>query len=213
MRSDPLWNSIGGAQEFYTKNKKTVIGFVVVLAVLVVGAMGYRFTRQQAIDGAQEGFGKAMIAFEADRVDEAVQGFTSVVDNYDNTPQAAYSSLMLGRIYMERENYDQAIEYLEQAAQIKRNTGFVSGEALVLLGTAYEAKGDTKRAVEYFEQALSAADIRYRYPDVRWKMALAYKELGNVDQSRQALQEIVSDTVSGEYEEKAKNLLAELSVM
>lgn len=213
MRSDPLLNFMSSAQEFYTKNKTTFIGVIVVLAVVVLGGFGYRFTRQQTIDSAQDTFGKAMVAFQADRTDEAANGFTEVLDSYANTPQAAYSALMLGRIYMEQKNYDQAAGYFEQASQIKRNTGFVDGEALVALAAAYEAQGNTQRAVEYYQQALNQPDIGFRYPSIRWKMALAYQELGNIDQSRQALQQIVSDTTAGEYEKKAKNLLAELSVM
>ncbi len=213
MRSDPLLKSMSKAQTFYTQNKTTIIGTVIVAAVAILGVVGFRYTRRQAIDDAQEAFGKAMIAFQAERMDEAIENFSTVLENYANTPQAAYSALMLGRITLERENYDQAIGYLEQAAQKKSNTGFVDGEALVALGTAYEAQGDSKKAVEYFQQALNNPDIAFRYPAVRWKMALAYKQIGNTVQSRQALEQIVSDTTAGEYEKKAKNLLAELSVM
>ncbi len=205
-------DSLLKAKESIEKNSSSLITSLIIAVLLVGGYLGYRHVRKQALDSAQNAFGKAMIAYQANP-QEAISEFTKVIDAHGNTPQAAYSALMLGDIYMSLKNYDEAIQWLETAASKGGKAGFVSGQAHEALGVCYEAKGEYNKALSEFTAALTDQDVAYRHPAIRWKIALINKQIGKLEASRSQCESLVADTAAGEYTQKAKNLLAELTVM
>jgi tetratricopeptide (TPR) repeat protein len=73
---------------------------------------------------------------------------------------------MLGRIYRDREDVSQAIEWLERAAEAPAPSVDESRALLYDLGTLVEASGDTSRALAIFLELQSEAD-GYRDVDER----------------------------------------------
>jgi len=214
LEQDPVLDGLAKSKSFVEENRNTVIAGIVILALLIVGIWVFRSFRESAIREAQADFGEAMIKYETRNITGAIEGFNQVLDAHEGTPFGAYAAYMLGSIYMQQENWDQAIGYLETAASKKRGTGFVPGEALENIAVAYEYKGDRESALEYYRRALQDPQMDYRYPSIRWKMALLNRELGRNDQAIELSQEVVeADTLAGEYKQKAEQLLAEMSVL
>ena len=214
LEHDPVIDGLAKSGSFVQENRNTVIAGAAIILLLIVGLWAFRYFRESAIREAQADFGKAMVKYEARNVTGAIEGFNQVLDAHDGTPFGAYAAYMLGSIYMQQQDWDQAIGYLETAASKKRGTGFVPGEALENIAVAYEYKEDRESALEYYRKALQDPELDYRYASIRWKMALLNRELGRKDQAIELSQEIVkADTLAGEYKQKAEQLLAELSVL
>jgi tetratricopeptide (TPR) repeat protein len=119
---------------------------------------------------------------------------------------------MLGHLYLEQGSYDEAATWFDVAAQHKK-AGFVAGEALEGLALSYEAKGQVEKAVEYLEKALEKKSLAYRYPELRWKLALLNRRLGRYEQTRSYCKAIVNDTLATKMKQKAQNLLVEIKLM
>ncbi len=82
---------------------------------------------------------------------EAIEKLSRINKEGRNKEAVLYSLLYLGRIYFEREMFNDAIEILEEAISLGPNLF----EAYYLLGKAYLEKGDRKKCDEIWEKAIS----------------------------------------------------------
>jgi tetratricopeptide (TPR) repeat protein len=208
LRSDPVLEGIIKAKEAARENSSRLIVALAVLLLAIGGFAGYSYVKKQGLRKAQEAFGAAMVAYNAQDTAKAVEALTLVVDNHRGAPQGGYAAYLLGDMYMAAGKYDQAITWLDIAAG-RRNAGFVAGEAVEALAMCYEATGDLEQAVEHYRRALEDERISYRFPAIRWKLALVLFRDGQADRARPYCEQLVQDTLAGEYRQKAENLLAE----
>jgi len=118
---------------------------------------------------------------------------------------------MLGSLFLAMNRYDEAIQWFNAVPTAKKSIGFMGGEALEGLALCYESKGDNAKALEYLGQAAKNDQIKYRYPAIRWKMALLYQKLNQNDQAVKLCKEMLSDTTIGDLRQSVQNLLAALS--
>ena len=210
LRRDPILESIGKARNFLVEHSNAVISTVTVALFVVAAALGYVSLRRASEAKSIEAFGKAMVAYESGDGAAAVEALSSVADKHRSSPQAAYSAFLLGHIYLQRGNVDEAMSWLTIASS-HANDGFVAGEAMEGQGICCEMKGDDSRALDFYAKALRSKDVSFRSPDLRWRSALLCKKIGRVDDSRKYLREIAGDTLAAEYRQKAENMLAEMN--
>ncbi len=208
LRRDPVLETIAGAKEFVTAQSDKIVTTLVIIILLFGGFQIFSYVRRSARLKAQNDFGRAMLLYTGKDISLAKEAFEEVIANHGNSPQAGYSAFMIGHMYLAEEKYDDAIEYFQKACESKKKIGFVRGEALEALATCYEAQGDNETALEYLQKALNDKTITYRYPAIRWKMALINKELGNDETVKFFCNKLVSDTLALEYKKMAENLLA-----
>jgi len=66
----------------------------------------------------------------------------------------------IGLIYLDKSDFDGAVEYESEGLKIAREIGYPKCEALGLanIGVIYKAKGDPANALEYLEQAKAVLD-------------------------------------------------------
>ncbi|MFP4162698.1 MAG: tetratricopeptide repeat protein [Chitinispirillaceae bacterium] len=211
INKDPVLERIIKTKEYISKNSTAVIISVVAVIVVAVGAVLYYNAKESSIRNAQEIFGTAMIDYNANDLDKALKAFTEVANQYSKTPHGVMSAFMIGSIYMQQQNFDQAIDWFETAVQDRQMAGFVGAQALEGLAAAYEAKGDVSMAMDYLNKALADEKLRYRHPAVRWKLALLNQE-SNVELAEKMCEELISDTLATAYHQRAKNLIAVLNV-
>lgn len=207
LRKDPVMEYFLKIIDTAQKNSNSLISGLVVLILIVAGIQIFSFTQKSTLGKAQDSFGKAMILYNENSESDAIEMFTFVVDNFKKTQVAAYSAYMLGHINLAKEEYKEAIAWFETASNDNGKTGFIPGGSLEALATCYEAEEELDRALEYFEKALGNKMLSFRYPAIRWKMALINKKLGNKDKVEFYCNEIVSDTLAINYKKKAENLL------
>jgi len=208
LRRDPVLEALAGAKEFITAQSDKIVTALVIIILIFGGSQIFSYVRKSGRIKAQNDFGRAMLLYSGKELSQAQEAFEEVIGNHGNSSQAGYSAFMIGHIYLIKEKYDDAIEYFEKAYANKNKIGFVRGESLEALATCYEAQGDLEAALEFYQKALNDETIVYRYPAIRWKMALINKKLGNSDKVKLFCSELVSDTLALEYKKMAENLLA-----
>lgn len=208
LRKDPVLESIEKAGVFLKENGNRVFTVIVIGVLLFVGFQIFTYVKRTGVAKSRDSFGAAMILYKDGEMNKAVEAFNLVMENHGKTPHAAYSAYMIGNIYMLQENYDNAINYFEKALLNKKNTGFIRGQSLESLATCYEVKGDLNKALEYFQKAVEDKTVAYRYPAIKWKMALINKKLGNSDKVLNYCTDLITDTLAVNFKKKAENLLA-----
>jgi tetratricopeptide (TPR) repeat protein len=81
----------------------------------------------------------------------AISTFIDLLDRHPDNEAAAY---MLGRIYYQEDNVDQAIGQFERVLRLNAH----SYKAYDNLGLCYEAKGDNDKATRYFLTAIKLVE-------------------------------------------------------
>lgn len=210
LRKDPVIETALATKAYIQENSNTILVFLAIIVFVGGGFLFYSYNTKKNRQNAQEGYGKAMIEFQNGNISDAVSSFSLVVDNYKNTPQAVYSAYILGNIHLIQGNYDEAINWFETVASKGKDAAFIQGKAFEELAACFEEKGDLDQSLKYLERALNDKRVAFRHPPIRWKMALIYKELDRNDEAQKYCRELMSDTLAGEYMQKAENLLLEI---
>lgn len=210
MRDDPVVSAFVKAKEYVTKNATVVLTVLVVVAMVAVGYGAYNSMKRSSIARAQEAFGNAMVAYTSGNKQKAVDAFSTIAENYGNSPQGGYAAYLLGTILVEEQRYDEATRWLEMAGSRLGTDNVVKGLAFEELGTIYERTGDLAKASEYLTKSLSLNAVDYRWPSIRWKLALLHQKQGNSQNVEELCQTILGDTTAVAYKDKAENLLTEL---
>lgn len=142
--------------DFIQKYKNIILG---VLAVIVVGSVGYFFYRSQLSKKnveAMDVISPAIAYFESDSLNLAITGdgvnpgFESIAEDYSGTATGNLARFYLGVAYLQTGKPTEAIEQLEKF-NIQDN--IASAAALGALGSAYEETGEYEKAASSFEEA------------------------------------------------------------
>jgi TolA-binding protein len=213
LRKDPVMDSIMDARDWLTHNTSFITGTLIVL-VFIAGFFGvYQYMKRSAEVKAQDAFGKAMIAYQQQDIPAAAVAFKDIVENFKNTPQAVYGAYMLGYIFLSQQKDDEAINWFKTAVSKNKKTSFAGAEPLEALGVCFEAKGNIAEAENYYTRALQESRLDFRYPAIKWKLALISREKGNYQKASAFCQEIMADTMAVKYHRDADNLLTEIRCM
>lgn len=205
---DPLAVGIITAREFFKKNGSSIAAVTAAVVIIVGGALLYNSSRAAAVKNAQELFGVAILDYNAGDYGTALEVFRTVASDYRRTPLGTMSAFMMGSIYLERKDADQAIRWFE-AAVSGPAAGFVRGQALEGLAAAQEEKGDIPSAIRNLERALRDKNAAHRHNAIRWRLALLNKD--DADAVSVYCRELIADTLAAAFHQKAENLLAALN--
>ncbi len=103
----------------------------------------------------------------------------------DLEPRNAEAEVLLGWIFYERADLDQAVEHLERGVRFleeQDREGSTLAEARNMLGIVLSAHGDHDRAIAVLQ--LSASDVMNRAPHLAFgNLGLAYFEAGRLDEA------------------------------
>ena len=208
--ADPLVDGLVRAKSFVSRNGTALMVCCTAAAIIAAGALIYNHMREQSIKKAQEIFGIAVLDYNADQFDSALELFGEAANSYRNTPIGAMSAFMMGSIYLQqRDDPDQAITWFEAALSGGEN-GFVRGQAHEGIALANEKKGDIGQAIAHLENALRDRNIAHRHSAIRWKLALLNKD-GDANAASAYSRYLIADTLAVMYHQRAENLLAVLN--
>lgn len=213
LRKDPVLESIYNIKKFITGNSNRLITGVFAVVCIIVGSQIYSYMKESRFVKAQNDFGEAMLLYKEGSESSAVQAFDVVIENYKRSSLAAYSAYINGHIHLSKKNYTEAIGYFEKVLASKRNNNFTKGESLIALATCYEADAKYQEALDYYQKAKEDKTVKYRYPDIQWKMVLLYQKLGNIEKVEYYCNQLISDSLAVNYKSNAENLLATITAL
>ncbi|MDR2727630.1 MAG: tetratricopeptide repeat protein [Chitinispirillales bacterium] len=205
-QQDPVIDAVVKVKNFMTKNGAAVIICCTAALVIAGGGLIYGNMKASSTKKAQEIFGIGVMDYADEQFDKALASFSDVANNFRHTPLASMSAFMMGSIYLQQNNYDQAVTWFEAAVNGRGESGFVKAQAYEGLAAAYEEKGDAVNAVRYLEKVLKDRNAAHRHAAARFRLALLNKN--NPVAASAFCKELIADSSAAAYHQKAENLLA-----
>ncbi|MES2655336.1 MAG: tetratricopeptide repeat protein [Bacteroidota bacterium] len=167
-------------EEFYHDNKKNIliVGGVILGAILLYVCYN-KFYVEPKQKEAEVAIYPAQAWFEMDSVDLALNGkgdklgFIAIADEFGMTKTGNLAHYYAGACYMQKGDFTNAIEQLED---FKTDNKLVGPLAEGLLGDAYSETNDYSKAVKHYTKAASMGKNKLTSPIFLKKAGLVYEE-------------------------------------
>lgn len=138
-------------------------GLLVVAGVALVGAIAgglyYSSYRANHLQRAVNELERSQQAVALGDTALAKIELSQYVQAFDNTPYADEARLMLGELYLESDQPDQAVEVLEDAADLSEPIGL---QVAALMAKAREEQGDLEEAEALHLRVAEAAELDFQ---------------------------------------------------
>lgn len=163
-----LDSSASRTEQWVARNQNYILGVIGVIAVGVLGYLGYQQFIQQPREetASNELFYPLQYFRQAQQTDTGVDslytlalngaegkfGLVDIIDEYSGTEAANLARYAAGVSYLQLDQYEQAISYLEGYSSEDAILGAVS---LGSIGDAFLELGQAGEALNYYEKALA----------------------------------------------------------
>ncbi len=169
---------VNGTEQFLERNRKIII---TVLAVLVVGIAAFfaykHFVVVPKEKNAQAELFAAQQFFQNEDFDKALKGdgkysgLLNIADEYSSTKAGKLAAYYAGNIYLQRGEYQKAVEYL---SKFSPDDAIMKAQSKALLGDAYAELNQLDKALAEYKEA-SKVDNAMTAPFVLLKMGQIYE--------------------------------------
>ena len=151
------------SEAFLIKNKKTIIGAVVAVIVIVAGVSMYNhFYAAPREEKAQAALFKGQEYFEAGNFEQALngdsigyEGFAKVADEFSGTKAANLAQAYMGICYAKMGQNEEAIQALNN---FDGNDQMVAPAIKGTIGNCYAQLGELDKAASTLQEAAAQAD-------------------------------------------------------
>jgi tetratricopeptide (TPR) repeat protein len=168
---------------FIEDNKKAITIGIAGILVVVGGLLGYRkFVAEPQAKEAAEMVWKAEYYFEIDSLDKALNGddqwpgFVTIAEDYGSTPSGNLAQYYLGAIYMQKGEYELALEHYKKA---DLDDDVLRVMAVGNQGDALVELGRTEEAVKLFEKAAAMETNEFTTPMYLMKAGILHHQAAN----------------------------------
>lgn len=151
------------SEAFFIKNKKTIIGAILAIIIIVAGVVMYKHLyADPREEKAQTALFKGQEYFEADSYAEALNGdsigfvgFAKIANEYSGTKAANLAKAYMGLCYAHLGKYDEALKALDS---FDANDQMVAPSIKGAMGNCYAQLGQLDKASSILLKAASEAD-------------------------------------------------------
>lgn len=150
------------AEAFLVKNKKAIIGAIVLVALIIVGVVLFKNYQEKVEVKAQAALFKGQEYFEASAYEEALNGdsigfvgFLKVADDYSGTKAANLAKAYAGICYAHLGKYEDAISQLDS---FDGDDQMVAPALKGAMGNCYAQLGQLDKAASLLLKAAAEAD-------------------------------------------------------
>ncbi|MFP4471023.1 MAG: tetratricopeptide repeat protein [Bacteroidales bacterium] len=187
-------SALGKTEQFIEDNQKPIITVVSIIVLIILAYFGFqRFYLVPQERQAQVEIFMAEKYFGMDSLDLALNGdginpgFLEIIDEYSFTKTANLAHYYAGVIYMEKGDYESAIDYLED---FDADDKILQPMALGAIGDSYMELGDNQEAADYYMQAANYNLNQFTTPVFLMKAGWAYEIMGEYDKALDAYKKI-----------------------
>ncbi len=191
-----LDSSASKTEQWVARNQTYILGVIGVVAVAVLAFLGY----QQFIQEPREASASNELFYPLQYFSQAQQnttqadslytlalegaegkyGLLDIVDEYSGTKAANLARYAAGISYMNLNQYQEAISYLED---FKTDDAMLGPISLGNIGDAFMQLGQESDALGYYERAVSEDANAFTTPLYLQKAGIAALELGQTDKA------------------------------
>jgi len=202
-----LDESASKSEEWVAKNQNIILGVIGVIAVAVLGYLAYNqfVQKPKEAEAANEmfypldNFKKAETSSGAERDSlytlalngsEGKYGFLDIIDAYSGSKSANLASYSAGMAYLNMQNYQEAINHLEDFSTDNIIFGALAKGGI---GDAFMQLGQSNEALEYYEQAIAQGESDFSTPKFLYKAGITALELNDNTKALQYFERIKND--------------------
>ncbi len=190
-----LDESASKTEEWVIKNQNYIFGVVGIVAVVILGIMGYnRFiaepTAKEAMNEmykAQTYFNEAVNGVDQDSLfnlalngGEGKYGMLDIIDEYGSTPAGNLANYYAGMAYLNLKDYQNAISYL---SAFSSDDKMLSPIAKGGIGDAFVQLNQLEDGLDYYKRAISDNSNEFTTPIYLLKAAKVALELDRVKEA------------------------------
>lgn len=187
--------ALSSSEAYIIKNKKTIIGVIIALVVIIGGYALYRNyvavpKEQKAstmLAKGQEYFsmGQYEIALNGDSLN--YKGFAKIASEESGTDAANLANAYAGLCLAQTGKYEEAIPYLQK---FSGDDQMVAPSVKGALGNCYAHKGDLEKAASLLVEAANETDSHSLSPIFLLQAGEIYEKLGKNEEAIKAYQTI-----------------------
>ena len=201
-----LDESASKSEQWVSKNQNYILGTIAAIAIVVLGYLAYNqfilepksveannelYYPQQYFEQAQQNPEiKDSLFLMALNGGEGKYGLLDIIDEYKGTKAANIATYAAGMSYLNLQQYDKAIDYLEQYSPDEEITGAL---AIGGIGDAFMQLGQPSDALGYYEKALNLDENEFTTPRYLYKSGVTAMELEDYSKALQYFQRIKDD--------------------
>ncbi|MFP4046305.1 MAG: tetratricopeptide repeat protein [Bacteroidales bacterium] len=209
-------NVLSKSEKFIENNQKLLTTIILIIVVLVAGYLAFnRYYLKPMENEAQGQMFRAEQYFAQDSFNLALNGdgnylgFLDIIDEYGITKSANLAHYYAGISYLKSEQYNQAIDYLED---FKTKNEILKPVKLGAIGDAYLELDENDKAIKYYGQAMKE-DNQFTTPYYMSKLAFVHELNQDYDKAIEIYEEIKLKYPDSNQQEEADKSIARLSVL
>lgn len=201
-----LDESASKTEAWVSKNQNYILGVIGAVAIGVLGYLAYnQFVQKPKETSAanelyypQQYFDQAMTNDAAKdsllnlalNGAEGKYGFLDIIEEYKGTKAANLAAYSAGMAYLNNQNYQEAISYLESFSSDDAVLGALAKGAI---GDAFSQLNQAEEALDYYEKAIAHNTNDYTTPRFLYKAGVAAMNLGYADRALGYFEQIKND--------------------
>ena len=189
-------------EEWVVRYQNIILSFIGLVAIGVLGYLGYtnfiiKPKAREAVselNQAQYYFELAVNSVNSDSLyrralvgGEGKYGFLDIIENYKGTPAAKLATYSAGMAYLNLNEYENAITYLDK---FSADDILLSALAKGAIGDAYAQLGQIEDAYAYYLEASQISENMYSTPKYLYKAAMLGAQNGKIKQAISFLERI-----------------------
>ena len=182
-------------EEWVVKNQKYIFSVIGVIAVVVLGYLGYnefimKPKQAEAMNEmfqAKKYFNEAVNGAEKDSLftlalngGEGKYGMIDIAEEYGNTKAGNLAKYYAGMSYLHLRDYEKAVSYL---SDFSSEDEILSASAKGAIGDAFSQLNQMDDALDYYTQAANLKDNEYTTPLYLYKAGIVALDLGKAKEA------------------------------
>ncbi len=192
---ESLDTSASKTEEFVANNQNVILSLIGAITVVVLGYLAYdayvltpqKATAVSELNQAQYYFNLAVNGEESNALYERAinggdgkYGFLDIIENYSGTPAAGLAQYSTGMAYLNTQQYEKAIGFLEDFSSADV---LLSALAKGALGDAYAQLGQESKALQAYKAAFNASTNDFTTPKYLFKAGLIGANLNKTSEA------------------------------
>ncbi|SRR6266487_2483393 len=166
---------------FWERFKNEIIGALIVLLLVAIGFMGYRFYSDRRAAAASALLGSA----------KSAQGYQQVITRYPNTPANADAYLLLAEVQRSEKKFAEANPTLQAFITKYPNHELVS-TARMAMAANLESMGKTDEALSMYQQIASTYPNSFNAPLALLSQVYILKAKNRTEEARRICETILT---------------------
>lgn len=210
IREDGLVTVYVKVQKLYQRYaRQTHIGLIAILAVAFISIMMVR-SKAKAEQSAAGQMGVAEQVYLTGDWDRAITAMTQIMNTYTGTPSAGKAVYLLGNIYLQQGDNENAERYFRLYIQDYGHMSLYKASSMAGIGAAFENRNQYEEAAVWYQKAAEESRESF-YSPFYWKDAgRCFAKAGKAEEGRAAYRQIIENYPESQVTQEAEYLLNSL---